>query len=971
MANKMLIDASHPEETRVVVLRGNRVEEFDFESATKKQLRGNIYLAKVTRVEPSLQAAFIDYGGNRHGFLAFSEIHPDYYQIPVADRQALLDDEARAHAQEEEEERSPRRTSRRRRNERPKRRNGRDESVSGEAEVNGEAIEAHEGQHEGAETVSDDHGQALEAHAEIATHAEAEPHGEDHAPEAEQAHVAERPQDAHAEPAVEHPAETVADDAEPTQRHEHQALAPHDDETHNHHDEQPVDARQESEDDHESDDEEDDEERDEEAEAVEQLGGDALEEMPFRAPRMRRQYKIQEVIKRRQVLLVQVVKEERGNKGAALTTYLSLAGRYSVLMPNTARGGGISRKITDATDRKRLKELAQDLEVPEGMGVILRTAGASRTKQEIRRDFEYLLRMWETVRELTLKSSAPNLVYEEGSLIKRSIRDLFNKDIDDVIVAGDEGYREAKDFMRLLMPTHVKNVLPWREPQPVFARFGVEAQLDAMFSNAVTLKSGGYIVINQTEALVAIDVNSGRSTREHNIEDTAVRTNLEAADEVARQLRLRDLAGLIVVDFIDMEENRNNRAVERRIKEALKNDRARIQVGRISHFGLLEMSRQRIRTGVLEGSTIVCPHCAGSGMMRSVASIALHILRVLEDALIKNAQYNLIVRARSEVALYILNQKRGHLHDIESRFGVSIMVAGDETLTGTVHHALERGELASPPAELRRKDLVRIDSIIPEDIEEEAEETDEDEEETTEGSESEAEGEAVEGTESAREAEANRRRRRRRRRGGRGDREGGFLPTDAPQPSDTGMAMMAEIAGDIPGSLAEATVSDGDSDEAEAEGFDAEGNSEEADRRRRRRSRRGGRNRRRERGEGEGEGEASSEVEGLEAGAPLPIAPSDDFAPAFESPAAPVEIAAPSFAQPHVHVEVQAEIPAPIAQVPVEMAVAAAPQAETVPTPAPELVREAPPAPLPEAPIDPDRPKRSGWWQRAKQSFGG
>ena len=971
MANKMLIDASHPEETRVVVLRGNRVEEFDFESATKKQLRGNIYLAKVTRVEPSLQAAFIDYGGNRHGFLAFSEIHPDYYQIPVADRQALLDDEARAHAQEEEEERSPRRTSRRRRNERPKRRNGRDESVSGEAEVNGEAIEAHEGQHEGAETVSDDHGQALEAHAEIATHAEAQPHGEDHAPEAEQAPVAERPQDAHAEPAVEHPAETVADDAEPTQRHEHQALAPHDDETHNHHDEQPVDARQESEDDHESDDEEDDEERDEEAEAVEQLGGDALEEMPFRAPRMRRQYKIQEVIKRRQVLLVQVVKEERGNKGAALTTYLSLAGRYSVLMPNTARGGGISRKITDATDRKRLKELAQDLEVPEGMGVILRTAGASRTKQEIRRDFEYLLRMWETVRELTLKSSAPNLVYEEGSLIKRSIRDLFNKDIDDVIVAGDEGYREAKDFMRLLMPTHVKNVLPWREPQPVFARFGVEAQLDAMFSNAVTLKSGGYIVINQTEALVAIDVNSGRSTREHNIEDTAVRTNLEAADEVARQLRLRDLAGLIVVDFIDMEENRNNRAVERRIKEALKNDRARIQVGRISHFGLLEMSRQRIRTGVLEGSTIVCPHCAGSGMMRSVASIALHILRVLEDALIKNAQYNLIVRARSEVALYILNQKRGHLHDIESRFGVSIMVAGDETLTGTVHHALERGELASPPAELRRKDLVRIDSIIPEDIEEEAEETDEDEEETTEGSESEAEGEAVEGTESAREAEANRRRRRRRRRGGRGDREGGFLPTDAPQPSDTGMAMMAEIAGDIPGSLAEATVSDGDSDEAEAEGFDAEGNSEEADRRRRRRSRRGGRNRRRERGEGEGEGEASSEVEGLEAGAPLPIAPSDDFAPAFESPAAPVEIAAPSFAQPHVHVEVQAEILAPIAQVPVEMAVAAAPQAETVPTAAPELVREAPPAPLPEAPIDPDRPKRSGWWQRAKQSFGG
>ena len=973
MANKMLIDASHPEETRVVVLRGNRVEEFDFESATKKQLRGNIYLAKVTRVEPSLQAAFIDYGGNRHGFLAFSEIHPDYYQIPVADRQALLDDEARAHEQEEDEERSPRRTSRRRRNERPKRRNGRDESVSGEAEVTGEA---HEAQHDGFEPAAEDHGHAHEAHAENETHGEAQPHGEEHAQHAPHA-------DAAPEHHVEHVAEAVAEsavmaEAAPAESREHEAPAPqaeahHDEQPYDHHDDQPVDAHRQTEDDHESDEDEDDEEHDEEAEVVEQLGGDALEEMPYRAPRMRRQYKIQEVIKRRQVLLVQVVKEERGNKGAALTTYLSLAGRYSVLMPNTARGGGISRKITDATDRKRLKELAQDLEVPEGMGVILRTAGASRTKQEIRRDFEYLLRMWETVRELTLKSSAPNLVYEEGSLIKRSIRDLFNKDIDDVIVAGDEGYREAKDFMRLLMPTHVKNVLPWREPQAIFARFGVEAQLDAMFSNAVTLKSGGYIVINQTEALVAIDVNSGRSTREHNIEDTAVRTNLEAADEVARQLRLRDLAGLIVVDFIDMEENRNNRAVERRIKEALKNDRARIQVGRISHFGLLEMSRQRIRTGVLEGSTIVCPHCAGSGMMRSVASIALHILRVLEDALIKNAQYNLIVRARSEVALYILNQKRSHLHDIEARFGVSIMVAGDETLTGTVHHALERGDLASPPPELRRSDLVRIDSIVPEEIEEEVEEIEEEEAEEADDSaetdgDSDSEGEAH--GETGKEAEARRRRRRRRRRG-RGDREGGFLPTDAPQPSDNGMAIMAEIAGDIPGTLAEATVSDGDSDEAEAEGFDPEGNGEEAGRRRRR-SRRGGRNRRRDREDGE------SEAGSLDEAAPLIAGPADDFAPAAETPAAPVEIEAPAFAQPHVHVEPHAEIPAPVAApAPVEAPVAeapatVAPQPVVIEAPAPEPapVRETQP-PLPEAPIDPNRPKRSGWWQRAKQSFGG
>src|SRR6202035_2395218 len=432
-----------------------------------------------------------------------------------------------------------------------------------------------------------------------------------------------------------------------------------------------------------------------EGEPVEQIGGDALEEVPRRPQRLRRQYKIQEVIKRRQVLLVQVVKEERGNKGAALTTYLSLAGRYSVLMPNTARGGGISRKITDSTDRQRLKSIAQELEVPDGMGVIVRTAGAARTKAEVKRDFEYLLRMWETVRETTLQSSAPTLVYEEGSLIKRSIRDLYNKDIDAIVVAGEDAYHEAKEFMRLLMPSHAKMVQPYRDPQPMFAKSGAEAQLDAMFSNQVTLKAGGYIVINQTEALVAIDVNSGRATREHNIEDTALRTNLEAAEEIARQLRLRDLAGLIVVDFIDMEEGRNNRAVERRVKDALKNDRARIQVGRISHFGLLEMSRQRIRTGVLEGSTVVCPHCQGSGVMRSTASIALHVLRVLEDALIKSSTHDLTVRTRTLVALYILNQKRFNLRDLERRFGVAIVVEADDTLTGANYYAIERGEPAA------------------------------------------------------------------------------------------------------------------------------------------------------------------------------------------------------------------------------------------------------------------------------------
>ena len=479
------------------------------------------------------------------------------------------------------------------------------------------------------------------------------------------------------------------------------------------------------------------------------------------------------------------MKEERGNKGAALTTYLSLAGRYSVLMPNTARGGGISRKITDAEDRKRLKAIAQDLEVPEGMGIILRTAGAARSKIEVNRDFEYLLRMWESVRELTLKSTAPSLVYEEGSLIKRSIRDLYTRDVEDVIVAGEQGYREARDFMRMLMPSAAKNVQLYRDSQPIFAKTGAEAQLDAMFSNHVTLKSGGYLVINQTEALVAIDVNSGRSTREHNIEDTALRTNLEAADEIARQLRLRDLAGLIVVDFIDMEEGRNNRAVERRIKDALKNDRARIQIGRISHFGLLEMSRQRIRTGVLEGSTVVCPHCAGSGSVRSTASIALHVLRLLEDALIKDASHDLIVRTRTEVALYMLNQKRSTLNDLETRFGVSLTVAVDPTLTGMVYHAIERGELATPALVpvLPRSDLVRVDSVGPlyddaADLDEDAEDG-EDRDDALESDATSAGRELAPGDVNG----EGRRRKRRRRRRGRERETFGEVSADAPQPS--------------------------------------------------------------------------------------------------------------------------------------------------------------------------------------------
>ncbi|GLK82636.1 Rne/Rng family ribonuclease [Ancylobacter defluvii] len=705
MANKMLIDATHPEETRVVVVRGSRVEEFDFEAANRKPLRGNIYLAKVTRVEPSLQAAFIEYGGNRHGFLAFSEIHPDYYQIPVADRQALLAEEERQQRKDAEEENEERPRGRSRR--------GRDDKAGAKRAA-------------GDETVSED------ASTESAA------------------------------------TDADADIDEPTSRPSRRPRRPSADD-------EPTGEV---------------EEIAGEEEVVEQVGSDdALEEVPERAPQRRaRTYKIQEVIKRRQVMLVQVVKEERGNKGAALTTYLSLAGRYSVLMPNTARGGGISRKITSAEDRKRLKEVASDLDVPEGMGIILRTAGASRTKTEIKRDFEYLLRLWENVRELTLASTAPALVYEEGSLIKRSIRDLYNKDIDEVLVSGDEGYREAKDFMRMLMPSHAKNVKPYREQQPVFARFGVESQLDAMFLPVVQLKSGGYLVINPTEALVSIDVNSGRSTREHNIEDTALKTNLEAAEEVARQLRLRDLAGLVVIDFIDMDEKRNNRAVERKLKECLKNDRARIQLGRISHFGLMEMSRQRIRTGVLESSTEVCPHCGGTGHVRASSSVALQLLRAAEDMLLKSNTHNLIVRTRAENALYVLNHKRAHLHELETRFGVLITISADASLTGLIPFAIDKGEAVLNPIPLPRPSEPVVE------IEDEIAIVEEEEEEVAEVESAAAPTPApapAEPGEAASQGDGNRRRRRRRRR-----RRGGGANGDAPGSASDGEMSGVEFEGD-------------------------------------------------------------------------------------------------------------------------------------------------------------------------------
>ncbi len=890
MPNKMLIDATHPEETRVVVVRGNRVEEFDFETAQRKQLRGNIYLAKVTRVEPSLQAAFIEYGGNRHGFLAFSEIHPDYYQIPVADRQALIEADERAHREAEEENEN--RSSRRRPRHRNSRRRGNGERIQSEIVENAslepsQAAQPYQGHDEGqehAEGLHADSGHGRDAehhHGDAEHHDDAASHDHDY-----YAHDHEHAHDEHDQAHDEHgdlqASETPAAVSQPgtpeTAAVEAYAAADtHDEHAHDEHHEADAyenaahaDDAPHAEDGHgeysehadgesaasdhaehdaapHGDENHDDEDEGDEAEeeVVESVGGDdVLEEVPERAFRPRRQYKIQEVIKRRQVMLVQVVKEERGNKGAALTTYLSLAGRYAVLMPNTARGGGISRKITSAQDRSRLKEVVQDLDVPEGMGIILRTAGASRTKPEIKRDFEYLIRMWETVRDMTLKSQAPTLVYEEGSLIKRSLRDLYNKEIDEILVAGEAGYQEARDFMKMLMPSNVRAVKQYRDGQPLFSRMGVESQLDAMFSPTVQLRSGGYIVINQTEALVSIDVNSGRSTREHHIEDTALKTNLEAAEEVARQLRLRDLAGLIVIDFIDMDEKRNNRSVERKLSDCLRQDRARIQVGRISHFGLLEMSRQRIRASVLESSTEPCPQCGGSGHVRSVSSVALQLLRGLEELLMKGATHNFVVRTRTDVALYVLNHKRGHLRDLENSFKVTLSVIADPTVSGQQSFVIDRGEqvhtleaakalLAAQVAAYPSQIEEPYDEEEPFDIEVESEvETEE-----TEGLTDESAG----GEETGGEAEADggpRRKRRRRRRGRPGEpREG------APARDESAMPRLAPIPSEVSGIAGDESESDEDESD-EQPGMVRADQAAGGERRPRRRGRRGGRRRR-------------------------------------------------------------------------------------------------------------------------------
>ncbi|HEX5536567.1 MAG TPA: ribonuclease E/G [Sphingobium sp.] len=733
MNMRMLIDARHREETRVAVVKGNRIEEFDFESAEHKQLKGNIYLAKVTRVEPSLQAAFVDYGGNRHGFLAFSEIHPDYYQIPREDREALLREEAE-HAAEEAALRD---------------------------DLDDEAL------------ASEAAGDNVEDVPAVAGEGEAEGETDD------EAHGGGR-------------------------------------------------RRKSGNDDH-------------------------ADELRRKRMALRRRYKIQDVIKRRQVLLIQVVKEERGNKGAALTTYLSLAGRYCVLMPNTSHGGGISRKISNATDRKRLKTIIAEMKLPPSMGCIVRTAGLQRTKTEIKRDFDYLARLWDEIREKTLKSSAPALIHNDSDLIKRAIRDIYNRDIEEVIVEGDEGYRQAKDFMKLLMPSHGRRVKQYSDPVSLFQRFGVEDQLAAMYHPVVQLKSGGYLVINPTEALVSIDINSGRSTREHGIEQTAVATNLEAAREIARQLRLRDMAGLVVIDFIDMEHGSNVRKVEKAMKEALKDDRARIQVGRISGFGLMEMSRQRLRTGVLEASTRACPHCEGTGLVRTASSAGLSALRLMEEEAARGKGSIITLRASQEAAFYVLNNKRREIDEIEQRYGVVVTILPD----GEVEGARMSVE-ATGPRPTRVVDYTPVIEQEEEDADVPFEEVDEEEETFAEGDDRD-------------EQRQGGRRRRRRRRKPRRDERG------APVEGERG----AEDDGPESDAEEEEDVGEQDATAETEQAAHAE------DKRRSRRGRRGGRRRR---GEPAPEGteevaaseEATAAADSEDTGALVEVTKTAEAAPAAE-----------------------------------------------------------------------------------------
>ncbi len=843
MARRMLIDATHPEETRVVVLNGTKLEEFDFETSTKKQIKGNIYLAKVTRVEPSLQAAFVEYGGNRHGFLAFSEIHPDYYRIPVADREALY----------------------------------------------------------AAETDEDDGHDLIEQTAPAFLD-DVQPEPESGYYAAEEGSVAQTllapPEPEAGEATAEFAEPAFADEQSPAESGAGEIV--------------PV-------------------EPEEPPVPLEIVGGDDIEEAQAR-PRTRhyRSYKIQEVIKRRQILLVQVTKEERGTKGAALTTYMSLAGRYCVLMPNAGRGGGVSRKITSAADRRRLKELMEELEVPDGMGVIVRTAGSERSKTEIKRDFDYLLRLWDEIRELTLKSSAPALIYEEGNLIKRAIRDLYTRDIDEILVEGEEGYKVAKEFMRMLMPSHASRVRAYRDPSvPLFHRFQVDAQIDQIHNPVVQLKSGGYIVINPTEALVSIDVNSGRATRERNIEETATKTNLEAADEIARQLRLRDLAGLVVIDYIDMEESRNQRSVENRLKEAMKSDRARIQLGRISPFGLLELSRQRLRSSLIEASTQTCPHCNGTGTIRSTESTTLVVLRAIEDEGIRRRSAEITLFMPTAIALYLLNQKRDTLIAVEKRYGFRVTVLQDDTLIPPAYR-LERTRSLTP------EELAALPAPVALVIEEEPEPEDIVEEQVTAPAALSAEGALVVAEE---DRPRRKRRRRKRRRGGETGPEGQADETEAEAGS-------AEDDGDEPEPAPEPQPVVEAPPEIVGDGPPVDG--EEP--RRRRRGRRGGRRHRRE--------DEGLPGEAVAASTETP----DDSLPHQEAEFFPSPLDFARDGRPHIFDE-PAPIPEPIFEAPVE----AAPVAEAAPVieeaPAPKRRRAprkaAAEAVDAEAPVEPPKPKRT------------
>ena len=954
MAKRMLIDATHPEETRVVVLSGNRLEEFDFETSTKQQVKGNIYLAKVTRVEPSLQAAFVDYGGNRHGFLAFSEIHPDYYRIPVGDRGAIDDESVGDEAEARE-------------------------AVPEEAGVSlAAALPESVTVDEVPESTEDDAGKiepseqsrpGLDPEAPSSS-SETREQGrapiltglpwDDLAPVPDPVALepaASSQPIAHSTAAVENALVGLDEPAAASATRDHPAIVY---ETSGEITTETgaeisggVALRADS------------EHEDGESETIETIDGDEIEEAERQRSRTFRHYKIQEVIKRRQIMLVQVSKEERGTKGAALTTYLSLAGRYCVLMPNTARGGGVSRKITSITDRRRLKDVLEELDIPEGMGVIVRTAGAERSKAEIKRDYEYLLRLWNEIRDLTLRSTAPALIYEEGNLIKRSIRDLYTRDTDEVLVEGEEGYRTAKAFMKMLMPSHARRVQPYRDTEiGLLHRFQVESQIDAIHSPIVQLRSGGYVVINQAEALVAIDVNSGRSTRERNIEETAVRTNLEAAEEIARQLRLRDLAGLIVIDFIDMEENRNQAAVERRLKEALKNDRARIQVGRISPFGLLEMSRQRLRPSLVETSTQPCPHCGGTGFIRSTESTALYVLRSIEEEGMRRRSAEICVYVPTTVALYILNQKRDSLVQLETRYSLRVLVARDDALIPPAFR-LERLRAYGPveAAVSPTPPLTQTPDIEEEGVEDEIEQG----VEAAESDRPEQQGDEERGR-------SRRRRRRRRRR------------DEEPVSASVARSELVEDVAEAPGELTSLDGREGSGDGNGEEENAAEGP-------RRRRGRRGGRRRVRRESDLEpifAEPRPSSDIiqilpgSDLEELGPTPMA--DRVSTGGEISGAEIEVArenGPLAADP---VTAAGEIPGEITDLatPIDHSVEARAEAEAAGSTEQELLSTSESERTPEAAFSASAPQaepahsveagteksstpRRGWWQRLIQ----